>query len=589
MKKKQNQTFSNAQSKRKPQKHVAILGAGAGGTATAIELARRGFLVDLFDKNSDILLGSSNATPGRAGHGFHYIHAETGILYLDATLEIVKEFPGCLLGAGRAEDHFLRHGLYFIMKEAKDLAAEDHEFASLFPVQNILDTYSQLKTAYQEKIASDPELCFFGDPEQFYRIANLADFAEVVDISKVAVVVDTREELLNWPLVREKLCHQVNIHPNIAVHKKSYVKNAHYDANTHGFVIETNKKKYNVDYVINATWENVEYLSNRMGFHVQHENRTVRLKCIIKVILPDLLKHKSSMFFCMGAHCMFSNMGDGTAMVTYAPITNIRSSTDIKISAEIQSFLNGEASTIKKMALAKKILDGISKYIPVMADATIRDVGFGIIKTIGDVDIFDPNSRFHHRDYLGVTPRQIGWVDNSCMKLLYFSCNARLTASILEQHEIANEYIFQIKEHLCPEREKKGFKDIAEMIVVNLQRRYESDTIVKQHIVMGDVMADVMSNKIKLHQEFQQSRRSAIYYGLQQGLRLSHAASSPHRKIIALLVLVAAILMAFKFYTDSDIIYPSVRFWMAGENLEAQSDSSSFSTERSGCQVRNSF
>lgn len=50
-----------------------------------------------------------------------------------------------------------------------------------------------------------------------------------------------------------------------------------------------------------------------------------------------------------------------------------------------------------------------------MKKAQILDVGFGIIKTRGAVDIFDPGSKFHERDYLGVEEQQIGWIDNACL------------------------------------------------------------------------------------------------------------------------------------------------------------------------------
>lgn len=508
---------------------VGVLGAGVGGTAAALELARRGFVVYSFDKNGEILLGSSDRNPGRAGHGFHYLHPETGILYLDATLEVVKAFPGCLIGNGESEDHYLRHGLYFIMKEDKDLKEEDKPFATLFSVEKILQTYEKLRQAYKDRIEHDFELRLFGDSEQFYRICALDKFSNIVDTSKIAAAIDTREELLNWQFLRKRLCDAINIHPNIKVYTRALVKKTHYDSETHGFRIETEQGNFKVDCVVNATWENVEYLSHQMGFYLPPDSRTLRLKCIVKVILPSTLKQQSSMFFCMGAHCMFSNMGDGTGMITYAPVTNIFNTTELQLNAEAQSFLDGEASQEKKSDFGKKIVEGVTQYIPEMRNAKIMDVGFGVIKTIGEVDIFDPASSFHHRDYLGVKVQQIRWIDLSCMKLLYFLKDAELSATMLEKHLLASQEIMKIKDRLMPSPEvMPKNKDIAEMIIVNLERNFDPDDILKNFDTIGNALFSVFERRSRINKEIKRSRRSSILI-LSNALSLWDKASLPNK------------------------------------------------------------
>ena len=61
---------------------VVIIGGGIGGCMAALALAQAGCKVLLLEKNADLLSGTSNMTPGRMGLGFHYTHAETGLLYL---------------------------------------------------------------------------------------------------------------------------------------------------------------------------------------------------------------------------------------------------------------------------------------------------------------------------------------------------------------------------------------------------------------------------------------------------------------------------------------------------------------------------
>lgn len=485
--------------KEKTKKIVGILGGGAGGVASALELAKQGFIVYLFEKNKDILLGSSNATPGRAGHGFHYIHPKTGILYFGSVLEILQEFPGCLLGAGKCEEHYLHHGIYLIMKQEKDLSEQNQKFKSLFSSEEILKTYEELRKHYQKKILENPNNKLFGEPEQFFRIRNKEEFSDIVDIDKVEVIVDTREELLNWPEIRKRLCNKINIHPNISVHTSKNVQSVSYNSEG-GFNLNTNQGSFTVDYVINSTWENIEKIDHTMQFRsLPPDYRTLRLKGIVKVILPESLKEKSSMFFCMGPHCMFSNMGDGTAMVTYSPITNINSTTDLELTPEMRGYLNGEATSEQKMTFAQKILEGVSLYIPGMKDAIITDVNFGIIKTLGDVDVFDPESKFHRRDYLGVEEQQLGWISNSCMKLFYFKKNSQLTAAILKEHDLYTDNIKKIIYDLS--NKFKLSKDIRRSIEIYLQRNFIFDTVKQEQLHKENLEAEPEENEMKKNVE----------------------------------------------------------------------------------------
>lgn len=51
-----------------------------------------------------------------------------------------------------------------------------------------------------------------------------------------------------------------------------------------------------------------------------------------------------------------------------------------------------------------------------MKDAKLIKVFPGIVKSKGLVEISNPGSPFHKRDYTGVVEQQIGWIDNSAMK-----------------------------------------------------------------------------------------------------------------------------------------------------------------------------
>jgi hypothetical protein len=224
--------------------------------------------------------------------------------------------------------------------------------------------------------------------------------------------------------------------------------------------------------VVNCTWQNMELINQSLGIPLNPGERTLRLKTIVTFKLPDHLLETPSLFFCMGPHCMFSNMGNGKGMLTYAPETNVASTTDITLDEKYDRFLNDEASSDERDKIARRILEGASGYIKGIESAPILHVGFGVIKSLGDADVFDPASDCHRRDYLGVVSRRFGWVDNSSMKLLYFLENADAVENILENHEKVKLQITAFGKNLL----KRGFhQTVVEMIKRKIREKLDED------------------------------------------------------------------------------------------------------------------
>lgn len=429
---------------------IAIAGGGAGGIGAALALANAGYSIDLYEKNSELLFGTSNRTPGRAGHGYHYIHKKTAELYLSATIEVVKRYPGCLIGDGRPDAHYLRHGLYCIMKQKADLRQEQAEFASIYPKEQIIENYEAIREYYRSLVKLDPSNKVFGEPDDFHRILSaeeMTQYRETINLDLVDAIVDTREELLNWPKLRLALINEVSNHRNIRVHLNSTITHPTQRCDRVGFeFMINNSAPAEADFFINATWEGIEKLNQEIFVYMQPESRTNRLKTIIKAKLPAEIQNHPSVFFCMGPHAMISNMGDGTVMSTYAPVTNVSLSTGLFVSKKAQQCLDGVANIAEEIDMANQIIDGVSHYFPKMRNARIINKGYGIIKTRGTVDLFDPNSEVNKREEIGVEEQMIGWIDNACMKLLHFLLNGREILDLIEKSLRAREIIHYLSD-----------------------------------------------------------------------------------------------------------------------------------------------
>ena len=138
---------------------------------------------------------------------------------------------------------------------------------------------------------------------------------------------------------------------------------------------------------------------------------------------------------------MFSNKGNGIGMITFAPETNIAvtSSSPDELESDLHQVLH-YLSEDEKLAKGKRIVKGVSKFIPKMRDAKLTKVAIGVIQTFLDEDTIDHgfkigNLDFIHdptiggiskRNYSGVEEPIPGYIINACMKLIYCFDNAKL-------------------------------------------------------------------------------------------------------------------------------------------------------------------
>lgn len=422
---------------------IVVIGSGAGGATTALSLAKLGYHVTLLDARDQVgvvdnkegeqkkqeTMSTSWINPGRAGHGFHYIDLTTGKMLMESTIGVHRKYPGIQIGATHPDTHPLRKGRYFITKN------------SLFPKDQILKVYSQLQEHYRLLVQKDPENQVIGHPDDFFRILDPEEYREVVDIEKVDVGIETTERLINPALLAQNIFEEVKKEKNITLLTASRVTKIQYGQDKPFIVVLQDGRSIMADQVINCAWEGMEAIDQSLGLFDVSVKCTNRLKVLAVVELPMELREQNSMFFCMGAFCMFSNCGDGRGLMTYAPVTNVANYQDSKIDDIGRKFLSGKASPEEVKSYGESIIKGVAQWIPAMAKARLITVRFGVVKTYGDVDIFDPRSAVHSRDYFGVDCKQIGYIGNACMKLMNLDENAKLVTELFAKSLQAEEKI----------------------------------------------------------------------------------------------------------------------------------------------------
>ena len=178
---------------------IAVVGAGIFGSTVAIRIAQEGFDVDLFEKNSDILMSASGSNQFRLHRGYHYPRSKV-----------------TALSSKKAEDSFLSMYKDAVSTNSSHYYCIAHEGSKTSP-EEFISFCEQCGLEY-EKVDST-----------------------LVNKEKIDLTVKVREFLINPTKLRDIL-------------KKHIAQsNVHLFLNTK-FEIE---KIAEYDYVVNATYANL--------------------------------------------------------------------------------------------------------------------------------------------------------------------------------------------------------------------------------------------------------------------------------------------------------------------------------------------
>ncbi len=213
------------------KKNIAVLGAGFFGIMAAIKLAERGFIVTIFDKNKDIMLGASYINQNRIHLGYHYPRSEetakSSFIYQKAFCNLFKD---CVV---TNFDHY-----YCVAKknslvngqQYKDFCKKlDLPFIEEFP-QNITCSKEEIETCLKV-------------PEHIYDANKLRELL--------------RTQILNEDTIILTLSTEVTA-----------IKNG-----GKGFEITSTKdgkiQKSKFDAIVNATYSNINKMALMAGFSVK--------------------------------------------------------------------------------------------------------------------------------------------------------------------------------------------------------------------------------------------------------------------------------------------------------------------------------
>ena len=447
---------------------IIIIGAGFSGVYSALELAKLKERNILIVEQGGQVIGPTSTSFNQCyklHSGVHYFgDAVTARKCLVDSVICARQWSRYLLGnptdASRRDRHYIMTNSLFDIEEARKVAA-------------------MLRLTYRNLVDEDSANRVFGDPDDFIRELTPDEYPEVAremdfvradgttEKAHVAMALDVAEPQVDIKLMQSHLQELVTKAENIKSVFNCQVLRIEPLQSLFGYTVIAQDVRsgeifrFETKGVVNCAWQNIESLDRTAGFVDPNPERLlVRMKISLLVKLPDALIGMDTCIFSLGPYCSITNQYDGTAILTYEPVTNVghyfQGETPPLIVQEIQGLLRERVNlkgailrdgTVLDDVLAKRIVDGCATYIPDMKLAEVLEIRAGYVKMYiapGEMySIYDRNSPIHRRreDGIIVHPGIAScYISASAMKMTYAQSNAEKICSLMAQEFTKRAY-----------------------------------------------------------------------------------------------------------------------------------------------------
>jgi len=223
---------------------VAVVGAGIFGATIALKLAEEGFKVTLFEKSADILMGASLNNQNRLHLGYHYPRdMDTALQCKKGFDDFIEMFPKCVVGDFPNS--------YFIAKE------------------NSLTNFNEF-TKFCDSL---------GRP---YTKLDVNTFP--VEVRNVEGGILCDEVVYDVRLLREIIKEQL-LQSSVILKLDANVEKIKKKSN--GFDLNFNDELKSFDFVINATYADINSFTLKLGYDVQEYQYEYTVVPILRGKFPN--------------------------------------------------------------------------------------------------------------------------------------------------------------------------------------------------------------------------------------------------------------------------------------------------------------
>ncbi|KAK5991706.1 hypothetical protein PT974_07739 [Cladobotryum mycophilum] len=432
-----------------PAPVFAIIGGGIAGVVQAIHLAEKypWLGIHVFEKNKEILTGTSSMNPGRPTFGFHYQHLDTAIFCQENTVKftLFLERIGCKNIFAKAP----QRGIYVLMKDPMPVLGES--IKPVFGSDELQPVFNQIKRHAIRTYSNDGDFKrHFGHPDKICRELKESEYRHFFTpelLERIGACYDTAEKTFDVAGICSFLRGYLENFKNITVMTEANVTHLErMRSKGPGYRItwydgrDGENKCETAQLLSLSCWERVGLFREQLGKpHLEPTHNRLKILIVVEIELkPDSLQSIRPIFVASGPFCMISpqeyiQKPNGRIVCrcacTLAIKTNHSTVPDNQpLPLDYDRMLEGMISPEEKMELGRPILEGARQFFTCLSDAKLIEVRFGTVRVpFGEgkhMDLHDSTSDHHARAYPGCEQLGDGLFISEAMKLTYSVYNA---------------------------------------------------------------------------------------------------------------------------------------------------------------------
>jgi glycine/D-amino acid oxidase-like deaminating enzyme len=371
---------------------VAVLGAGFQGACVALELAGRGAVVDLYDRNDTCITQAGFWNEGKIHLGFTYANDPSfrtarvmaeGALVFDRAIERWLETSIAPIGVSPPFDYVLHRD-------------------SMVDRERVLAHFAKV-AGYVREIAAARGWTYLGEDARAVSFHPAPDGSGTYDPEVASMVLSTTERAVNTQELARALARRIAADAKISFRPNSEVSGVR--RNGGGLAVDVELRgapaSEGYDHVVNCLWDGRLAVDRSFGL-VDARPWLFRLKYGVRLRLRHGTAAMPTVTIVLGRFGDVVRIDEEEVYLSWYPACLAGISHDIVP----PPWPRRPTGDVARRVIAET-LGGLGELMPplrgltddMVADATVAG---GIIFAAGETDIDDPDSRLHMRVDIGV-------------------------------------------------------------------------------------------------------------------------------------------------------------------------------------------
>jgi glycine/D-amino acid oxidase-like deaminating enzyme len=373
-------------------RRVAILGGGIMGACVALFLARRGFDVAVFDRESAPLASASRWNEGKIHLGYLYgadPTMRTARLLVPGGL-LFRRLISELVGSDVAPHTTSQDDIYLIHRQSVvDAEAVRAQFAA---VSDLVRNHAHARWYLADASGAHA------------RELSQSELAAIADQTEIVAAFEVPERSVSTPWVADRLVDALWSEPRVSLYMGVTISGAHPVDSAHGpwRVVGAPHLDERFDFVVNALWDGRLAIDRTAGLELE-AGWSHRYRLSVFARTSQSVTTRSALV-AFGPFGDVKNYNDRDFYLSWYPTGLIAQGHAISLTRPSTLTANDELKFVREVGeRLAKLIPGAAEILAVAEDVKVRG---GFVFAQGRGSLANRKSTLHRRDRFGV--RRLG-------------------------------------------------------------------------------------------------------------------------------------------------------------------------------------